>query len=108
MDVVDRDVEPPPAQKGEHRIAPDPVQHPHRVGHHRAAARRQPAALDQVVAGPEAIHEAGDLAEVVAGVGVAHQNEAAPSGVEPADQGRAVPPLRDVDDPRSGLRRDLG
>jgi hypothetical protein len=47
--IMDRGAKPAPHQPRQHRVAEPAVRAGHGAGHHRAAAGRQSAALDQVV-----------------------------------------------------------
>ena len=70
------------------------MQERHRPRLDLAAARGQPAALDQFVALAQMFDETGDLAKVIAVVGIAHQHPAASGRLDTAHQGRAVAPFR--------------
>src|SRR3954454_20333695 len=84
VDVGDRGAEPRSSHRGEHRIAPAPVQRRHGPGEHVAAAALEPGSLYEVVSLAQFLDEARDLVEVVRVVGVAHEHEAAPGGRDTA------------------------
>jgi hypothetical protein len=105
---VDRRAEPTAGDPRQERIAEPPVQRGHRAGQDDAAPRWESAALDQVEALPELGYEPRHVAEVVAIVGVAHDDERAPGGRDGAHEGVAVAPGRDVYDPRAEALGDGG
>ena len=77
------------------------MQERHRAGHHRAAPCGQAAALHEVVTLTQALHEPRDLEEVVAVVGIAHDDEPAARGVDAGHQRVAVALVRHMDDTRA-------
>ena len=81
----------------EDRISEPAVFPWHRPRHDGAAARRQPAAHDEVVARAQFFHEAFCLSEVVARIRITHENVATSSRFDTATQCAAVAFFRDGD-----------
>ena len=104
VEVADRAGEEQAADEAQHRVAEVAVQEGHRAVLDAAA---EAVAHDQVVAGPQALDEGFDVAEVVAAVGVAHDHVAAVGGFEAAHQRRPVALGGDVHDPRAEPAGDL-
>ena len=98
MEVADRDLEEQPADEGEHRIAEIAVQ-----GGHGALcdAALEPVAHDQVRAVAQLCDHGVQVLEIVAVVGVAHDDVLAAGGRDAADQGRAVAALGHGDQARA-------
>ena len=69
------------------------MQEGHRVRHHAPPARFEPATLHEVEPFAEPAHQPGDLAEVVAVVGVAHDDVRAARRLDAAHQRAAVAPF---------------
>ena len=108
IDVVNRTLEPSARQaRRKSGIAEPSMQHRHRAGHDGATPGRETAALDQVVALAQFFQKAGNLAEVITAVGIAHDDEASASRGYPAHQGAAVAPRRNIDDSRAEPRGDI-
>ena len=104
VEVAHRDAEEDAADGGEHRVAEIFVQRRHGAG---LDAAGEAVAHDQVVALVELGQEAGQMFEVVAGVGVGHHHVLAAGRLDAGDQRRAVAAGGDVDYARAFDQRDL-
>jgi hypothetical protein len=83
------------------------MQRRHRARLDTSAAGREPAPLHELVALPKLGHEAWDFAEVVAGVGVAHDHVPSAGGRDASHQCVAIPALGDVHDASTVGARDV-
>src|SRR5215472_2245207 len=72
-----------------------------------AAAGRKPAPLREVVASPKSFDKSGEFGEIVAVVGVAHDDERAARGGNSTAQRVAVALQWDIDHPSAELTRDV-
>ena len=93
--VMDRDSEPPTRNPREDRIS-HPVQQRHCPRQDRASTGGQSAALYQVITGPEFLHETGDVEEVVAVVGISHDDIGPAGRPDTSLEGGTVAPLPDL------------
>jgi hypothetical protein len=103
VEVAHRDAEEDAPGGGEHRVAEVAVQRGHGSGLDGAG---EAVAHNQVVALVERRQEAGQMLEVVAGVGVGHHDVLAAGGLDAGDERRAVAAGGDVDDARAFDQRD--
>ena len=103
MHVADRRVKEDAADPRQDRVADPAVRPRHRA---RGDAAKESVPDDEVVAAPQPIDERTDGAEVVAGVGVAHDHEVPIGGFDPTDQRVAVATPRHLDHARAELLRD--
>ena len=101
VDVVDGRAEPAARNPREHRDCRTSDAARHGAGQHASAARLEPAALHEVVPFAKALDELRQLAEVVAVVRVAHDDEPPARGVDAAHQGGAVAAIGDRNEPRA-------
>jgi len=100
VEVADAAAEEHPPEERQHGVAEVAVQRGHGVARDPAL---EPVAHHELVAGAQAFHERADRGEVVAAVGVGHDDVAAARRLDAAHQRGAVPLLRDLDDARAGL-----
>ena len=98
VEVADRGAEQHPADPGEHRVAEVLVQRRHRAGA-MPPLKRLPITSSSPARSRST--NGSRLGEVVAVVGVAHDDVLAAGGLDPAHERAAVPLGRDVDDPRA-------
>ena len=103
MEVAYRRMEEPATDGGEDRVTDPAVEQGHRS---RLDAAGEPVAQHEVVAVLELADEVVDPAEVVRGVGVAHHDVPAASGVDAAAECRSVAALADAHDPGAELLGD--
>jgi len=104
MEIAGADAEEQAAEIAEHRVAEITVQHRHGAG---LDAAPETVAHHQLRPVAQARHEGVERAEIVAVVGVAHDDEAATGGGDAAQQGSSVTLLRDRHDARAHPARDL-
>src|SRR5205814_7896068 len=89
VDIVYGRAEPPAGEEGEHGVAPPAVEEGHCAGEDGSAACGEAAALHEVEAFAEFVDEFGYFQDIVAVVGVAHDDELASSGGVAAREGVA-------------------
>ncbi len=104
VEVADGDAEEDAADGGEDGIAEIAVEWRHGAGFDGAG---EAVAHDEVVAFVEFGEEAGQMFEVVAGVGVGHEDVLAAGGFDSGDEGGAVAADGDVDDAGAFVGGDL-
>src|ERR1035441_4979873 len=83
-------MEPPPGQQGKHGIAPPAMQERHCARQNATPARAQAATLDQLRSLSKLSNKLGDLAKIIAIVGITHQDPPAVRGFYATHQGVAV------------------
>src|SRR6185437_11332928 len=105
--VVNGCMEPAPCHGGEHRVAPDPVEHGHRARLHGATTALQAASLHEFISLAEFGQEARRLCEVIAIVSVPHQDVLAAGRRESAHERAAVALFCYRHDPRAELGGDV-
>ena len=103
MEVAHRGPEQKPANEAQHRIAQIAMQRRHGA---RTDAALEAVAHDQRIARAQLLQETLETAEVVAVVGVAHDDVAAARRGDAGDERRAVAALLDRDHARAGLGRE--
>ena len=107
MEVVRRTFEKQATQKGQQRIA-DPAMLPrHGAFHDPAVCPWHPATHHQFVTGCELLHKRGDIAEIIAVVGVADDDPLTERRADAAAQRMAVTSLANIDNTCSRAARDF-
>jgi hypothetical protein len=101
--VTDGGVKEDPADARQHRVAQPPVRPGHRA---RLDPAQEPIADHEVVAFSELGDQRRDRSEVIARIGVTHDDEPSLRRVDAADQRAAVSLSLNVDDPGAELARE--
>ena len=104
MKITARSTKEHPANRREHRIAKVTVQRRHRI---RFDAAHEAVTHHQIGACSQLLKKRGNVAEVVAIIGIGHDHEAALSRGHSASQGAAVSLGLDLNDSRSTISRNL-
>ena len=103
VDVVDRGLEPPSGKAGEERVADVPVRERHGTWRNGSTSTGKTAPLNEVVACAQRCHELRDLEEVVAVVGVSHNDELPVRCLDSSHQRTAVAGSFHMNQPRAEL-----
>ena len=107
MEIVRRALEKQAAQERQHWIA-DPAMFPrHRAFHDTPLALRHPAAHHQLVAFLQFLDERGDASKIVTIISIPDDDPSAERRAHAAAQRRAITPLANIDNSRSGAARDF-
>ena len=104
MEVADRAAEEQPAEPGQHGVAEIPVQRRHGAGRDAAL---EAVAHDEIVAFPKPLDEGVEAGEVVAVVGVAHDDDSGRARPRCRRRGGAVAALGNSDDAGTEALGDL-